>query len=603
MSISDLEATVAANLGRKLELIEAQSKSDVTAAQVEQELNSMRSTCLETAKKWPRKEALASVLLEKVQRVTCTPKEALSVLVQGAPVDAVDFLGRTALHWATQHDNVPVASMLMDFGAGAETPDATNTIPLHAAAAVSETGKMATLLTMGSSSSSFLQNCNGWSALHVAAFLGNVTVLRLLLSRRNVDLSPADSEGASCLHAAVGAGQIECVRLLIARGANLNAKTHAGDTPLHFAARTNNTLLVRILLKGGADRTQKNDAGISCGQGMAVFAKVAKEADEERAAHLPTDEDLPLKLPVSENVPEARAHHFVVDQKAVQAVGDTMVTFVLRTSPPRSNMRFTTCVSSTLGTETYGWTLDHRNGLYSITYRHPKADVANVTIALIEGGHAIARRSFSVATVEPRVVGRFCRGFGQGLFNPIAGRNQFFLELRDQCGTQYHAGEMSGLSVVVRRPTATPTVVQVTQDCRSGVYSAKFDLPASGIVVVDAQYQGQSIFGFPVDLNMDRAATLAGLFNQRKIDEDMIYLSNQLASVNSSVTAGKLASRRQLKRNCVACNQREVRALLLPCRHYRFCASCASGHVVLGTPCNVCKMQPEGYIVVKNDLE
>jgi ankyrin repeat protein len=51
--------------------------------------------------------------------------------------------------------------------------------------------------------------------------------------------------GATCLHVAVAAGQEESVRILIARGADLNARTLVGDTPLHYASRMGYETIVR----------------------------------------------------------------------------------------------------------------------------------------------------------------------------------------------------------------------------------------------------------------------------------------------------------------------------------------------------------------------
>jgi hypothetical protein len=53
---------------------------------------------------------------------------------------------------------------------------------------------------------------------------------------------------------------------------------------------------------------------------MPQFAKLASAADQDVAAHLPTDYDLPLKMEIPTDVPEARSHHFIVDEKAVEAV-------------------------------------------------------------------------------------------------------------------------------------------------------------------------------------------------------------------------------------------------------------------------------------------
>lgn len=601
MSVDELVAKSEGRLLRKKELLEEALASGLGLAGLTSELEAMRDECRRVAAAWRRQETLGAELIRQCSVPGASVRVALSVLIQGAPVDACDFMGRSALHFALEHDNLPVASVLMDFGARPDLEDASSTRPLHVVAAVCQNPLLASLVLVGSPPASMLQNKNGWSPLHIAAFQGNAMVLRMLLTQSHVDLSIPDSEGATPLHVAVAAGHLECVRLILSIGAPLNAKTLAGDTPLHFALRLGHHQLIKTLLKAGADRTLKNAAGVSAIQALAAFGETVHQVEQEIAAHLSTDLDLPLKLVISPSVPEARSHHFLVDTKAVEAVADTYVTFVLRTAPPRMGLRFVTRCESNFGTKiTYGSTLDHRNGKYSVTYRHPEGDKADITVALVEGGEVVAKRGFSVTTTKPRVVGRFCCGFGPGLYNPQPGPNTFSLRLRNQCGTNYDSGGVEGLSVVVKKSDQT-TVAAVLQDHGNGVYTVKMELPNAGIVAVDAMFQNQSIMGFPVELNMDQVAKMMSLVSQRKVEEDISYYQTKLALVEAMESNSSPAMRRTVRRTCVACERRDVCALLLPCRHYRFCASCAKGNVVLATPCNVCGEPSQGFIVARND--
>lgn len=52
------------------------------------------------------------------------------------------------------------------------------------------------------------------------------------------------------------------MNLLISRGANVNAKTLTGETPLHWCARQGNTEMVLNLLKAGADIHIRSNAGL-----------------------------------------------------------------------------------------------------------------------------------------------------------------------------------------------------------------------------------------------------------------------------------------------------------------------------------------------------
>ncbi len=152
---------------------------------------------------------------------------------------------------------------------------------------------------------------------------------------------------------------------------------------------------------------------------------------------------------------------------------------------------------------TYGWTLDHQNGNYSVTYRQPSDDKAEITVALVEGGQVVARRGFSVATVTPRVVGRFCVGYGPGLYDPQPGPNSFTIRARNQCGSNVDkGGEADSFSALIRVGAAVSKAA--IKDLGTGLYSVVFDLPDSGIVEMDVMFQGQSIAGFPVQVSMEQ---------------------------------------------------------------------------------------------------
>jgi hypothetical protein len=94
----------------------------------------MRTTCQKTSDGWPSKPELDAKLLEKVKQESASLLEIAQLLVQGASCNALDFLGRSVLHWAVQQDNFALGSLLIDFGASVDQVDNTNTLPLHVAA-------------------------------------------------------------------------------------------------------------------------------------------------------------------------------------------------------------------------------------------------------------------------------------------------------------------------------------------------------------------------------------------------------------------------------------------------------------------------------------
>ncbi|CAN0358780.1 unnamed protein product [Ectocarpus sp. 13 AM-2016] len=58
----------------------------------------------------------------------------------------------------------------------------------------------------------------------------------------------------SSLHIATEEDHDRVIDVLVLNGAQVNAKTNAGDTPLHLAASKGHTLCISELLMGGADK-------------------------------------------------------------------------------------------------------------------------------------------------------------------------------------------------------------------------------------------------------------------------------------------------------------------------------------------------------------
>lgn len=77
----------------------------------------------------------------------------------------------------------------------------------------------------------------GFSALHIASYLGNEDILHALLKEKPL-VSVQDSFGRSPLHIAVSRGNIHAVNLLIESGAVVNLRDKFGENPIHRACRS-----------------------------------------------------------------------------------------------------------------------------------------------------------------------------------------------------------------------------------------------------------------------------------------------------------------------------------------------------------------------------
>jgi len=80
------------------------------------------------------------------------------------------------------------------------------------------------------------------------------------LLRQNADVNGALPDGATALHWAANADDLDSVSLLIQAGANVKAKDRYGFTPLYFACTNGSAAVIRKLLDAGAD-SNAADAG------------------------------------------------------------------------------------------------------------------------------------------------------------------------------------------------------------------------------------------------------------------------------------------------------------------------------------------------------
>ena len=103
---------------------------------------------------------------------------------------------------------------------------------------------------------------DGYTALHLAAYFGQLEVARLLLGRGADPNAVALNESrVTPLHSAVAAKHRDTASLLLALGASPNSVQRGGWTPLHAAARDGEEAVVDMLLLRGADATRKGDDG------------------------------------------------------------------------------------------------------------------------------------------------------------------------------------------------------------------------------------------------------------------------------------------------------------------------------------------------------
>ena len=109
-------------------------------------------------------------------------------------------------------------------------------------------------------------NVRGQTPLHLASMTDNVDMVRTLVDGgANIDVvDPA--ENIRPLHNCAINGCNQVCEFLLRHGADMDARTHQGDTALHLAAKHNNADLVSLLLGFHADYTLQNEDGLTAEQ-------------------------------------------------------------------------------------------------------------------------------------------------------------------------------------------------------------------------------------------------------------------------------------------------------------------------------------------------
>lgn len=143
--------------------------------------------------------------------------EATFLLNRGAPVNAMDETGQTALHWAAVRGSLPVLETLLRHNADYE-----------------------------------LRDNRGYTVSHVAAQYGQTPVLYHLALKWGVDIDTVDNDGRTPLTWAAYKGYADSVRLLLVLNARYALADKEGCTPLHWAAIKGNGEACTVLLQGGS---------------------------------------------------------------------------------------------------------------------------------------------------------------------------------------------------------------------------------------------------------------------------------------------------------------------------------------------------------------
>ncbi len=193
-------------------------------------------------------EAISSGDVERLRTVVAT---------DGGVAGARNEQGVSALLMTLYHRRNDMTGVLLEAGAP---------VDVFEAAALGRTDRVREQITQDSSLSE-ARSADGFTALHLSAFLGHPETARLLVEQgADVAAVSLNDMEVQPLHSAAASGSAEIVELLLEAGAPANARQQGGFTALHAAAMHDRREMTRVLLRFGADPHQLTDDGKSAFQ-------------------------------------------------------------------------------------------------------------------------------------------------------------------------------------------------------------------------------------------------------------------------------------------------------------------------------------------------
>ncbi|KAK9693062.1 hypothetical protein K7432_014080 [Basidiobolus ranarum] len=174
-----------------------------------------------------------------------------------AQVDIKNYEGHAPLFVAIAWRNLDIVRLLLRAGADVNTRSDYGITPLHNAAIIADLALMKILLEYGAAVNS--KDALGGTALHYAVDHDVAFVLKLLNFGADVNIRDINNE--TPLHRAAQRKSWPAVYTLLNDGSDINARSLDGSTPLHAAVKENEEVIMRELIACQANVTTKDRYG------------------------------------------------------------------------------------------------------------------------------------------------------------------------------------------------------------------------------------------------------------------------------------------------------------------------------------------------------
>ncbi|GMH40038.1 hypothetical protein BSKO_07942 [Bryopsis sp. KO-2023] len=155
-----------------------------------------------------------------------------------------DDEGWSPLHSCVSCGHLVVVKMLISLGCTIDILTSSKRTPLHYAASKGHHEIIGVLLEAGASVK--VKDITGSTPLHRAASVGKLAAVRVLVEKGNAPLEATDNEGQTPLFLAVSCRNRGVAIFLAGKGANINASTMEGESPIDVSGDFKASLMAAV---------------------------------------------------------------------------------------------------------------------------------------------------------------------------------------------------------------------------------------------------------------------------------------------------------------------------------------------------------------------